>query len=80
MFTSGSIGRLQQGIIICCFKVTCEVASKQHIILGISAACPRMGQVFLLYIYDLQKKNKRIQKNLNIFLSWALIVQLYLIL
>ena len=49
-----------------------SVASKQHITLGRLTACTRKGQVFLLYMQDLQKNNKRTQKNLNIFLSWAL--------
>ena len=62
MFISGSIGRLQQGFIICCFKATCQVASKQHITLGRSAACIRMGQVFSLSIYDLQKTIKEHKK------------------
>ena len=71
MFISRSVGRLQQDFTICCLKANCQVASKQHITLSGSAACTRMGQVFLLCMYDLQK-NKRTQKNLNIFLSWAL--------
>ena len=65
MFISGSIGRLQQGFIICCFKATCQVASKQHITLGRLVACTRMGHVFLLCMYDLQKNNKRTRKKLE---------------
>ena len=72
MLILGSKGGLQKGFITCCFKAIVSVASKQHITLGRSAACTRMGQVFLLYMYDLQKNKKRTQKNLNIFLLWAL--------
>ena len=72
MFISGSTGRLQQGFTIYCFKSICQVTSNQHITLGRSAACIRMGQVFLLCMCDLQKNNKRTQKNFNIFLPWAL--------
>ena len=62
MFISGLVGRLQQGFIIFCFKATCQVASKEHVTLGRSASCTRMGQVFLLYMYDLQKNNEEHKK------------------